>query len=133
MAGRVLCVVAVTMLLMTNPVVAGQDSDGDGLSDEQEKEKNWNPDNPDMDGDGLHDGEEVNDYLTDPEDADSDSDGIADGEEVERGSDPTKSDKKNSNSGEQLDDIHTRTIPLPWWVLIAIAIVAIVGLYKLSR
>lgn len=46
-----------------------EDSDGDGLTDEEEAELGTNPYNPDSDGDGYMDGEEVGAY-TDPWDAD---------------------------------------------------------------
>ena len=42
------------------------DTDGDGLSDEAETPLGTDPHNPDTDGDGFGDGEEVNDYHTDP-------------------------------------------------------------------
>ena len=38
---------------------ANQDSDSDGLTDQQEAERGTDPNNPDTDGDGLTDGEEV--------------------------------------------------------------------------
>lgn len=89
----------------------GQDSDGDGLSDEFEgliaelagsgldpndydtdDDKLWDkfeldvsrtmPDKPDTDGDGLSDGDEWNKYLTDPLKVDTDFDGLRDDEEV---------------------------------------------------
>jgi hypothetical protein len=47
----------------------GEDSDGDGLSDEEEAELGTDPDDPDTDGDGVSDGDEV-DAGTDPLDAD---------------------------------------------------------------
>lgn len=58
------------------------DSDGDGLSDDEETERGTDPRNPDSDGDGLKDGEEVYRYRTDPLDDDTDGDGYDDGEEV---------------------------------------------------
>lgn len=45
----------------------------------------------DTDGDGLSDQEE-NDLGTDPQESDSDGDGVDDGEEVQQGSDPTDPD-----------------------------------------
>lgn len=55
----------------TDPVsITGEveDSDGDGLSDQEEDERGTDPTNPDSDGDGYDDGVEVRDG-TDPEDA----------------------------------------------------------------
>ena len=64
------------------------DSDGDGLSDEQEVELGTDPNNADSDDDGLNDGEEFT-ANTDPNNADSDNDGVDDGTEVNLESDPT--------------------------------------------
>ena len=47
---------------------------------------------PDTDGDGLTDDDETNIYGTDPNDPDSDDDGLDDGEEVAFGSDPNMFD-----------------------------------------
>jgi outer membrane protein OmpA-like peptidoglycan-associated protein len=66
----------------------GEDSDGDGLSDEKEIKLGTDPKNPDTDGDGLTDGEEVNKHKTDPSNPDTDFGGIDDGAEVGRGTDP---------------------------------------------
>ncbi len=67
------------------------DSDGDGVSDEQEEKDGTDPNNPDTDGDGLTDGEEK-EHGTDPKNPDTDGDGINDGDEVKDGTDPTKED-----------------------------------------
>ncbi len=66
---------------------AGLDSDGDGVSDEDEIANGTDPNNPDSDGDGLSDGDEQQ-YGTDPNDPDSDDDGISDGDEVDLGTNP---------------------------------------------
>ncbi|MCB9743524.1 MAG: TlpA family protein disulfide reductase [Alphaproteobacteria bacterium] len=63
------------------------DSDGDGLSDPDELALGTDPLLADSDGDGLDDGEEL-DLDTDPWLVDSDGDGLGDGVEVEAGSDP---------------------------------------------
>ena len=47
------------------PFGAGQDSDGDGLSNSEEAALGTDPNNPDSDGDGWQDGDEVAQY-TDP-------------------------------------------------------------------
>jgi Tol biopolymer transport system component len=70
----------------TNP-----DTDGDGLSDGDEVARGTDPTNPDTDGDGIPDGREL-EIGTDPTDADSDADGLPDGAELEAGLDPTASD-----------------------------------------
>jgi len=93
-----------------HPVATPGDSDGDGLTDDEDP----NPNNPDTDGDGFDDGTEVEegtnpedptdfpvatpgdldgDGLTDDEDPnpnnpDTDGDGFDDGTEVEEGTNP---------------------------------------------
>jgi outer membrane protein OmpA-like peptidoglycan-associated protein/opacity protein-like surface antigen len=65
----------------TNPNAA--DSDNDGISDGEEVKKNGtDPLKSDFDGDGLIDGDEINKYKTDPRNKDTDGDGVNDGEEV---------------------------------------------------
>lgn len=90
--------------------LAATDSDGDGLSNQQEFQRGSNPRNNDTDGDGLLDGAETaanalnadsdGDGLSDgaevnapipsnPNLADTDGDGVTDRDEVARGTDPT--------------------------------------------
>ena len=64
------------------------DSDGDGLSDDDEIIYGTLPGNPDSDADGLSDGDEILIYSTSPNNADSDGDFINDGDEVVNGTDP---------------------------------------------
>lgn len=64
------------------------DSDDDGIQDGDELVIGSDPNNPDSDGDGLRDGDELTNG-TDPNDADSDGDGITDGDELANGTDPT--------------------------------------------
>ncbi len=59
-----------------------RDPDGDGLVNKDEKQIGTDKHNPDTDGDGLWDGEEVNQYLTNPLAPDSDNDGLTDFAEV---------------------------------------------------
>lgn len=58
--------------------LAEVDSDGDGLTDDEEGLFGTDPRNPDSDGDGLPDGDEIDLGML-PLDPDSDWDGIADG------------------------------------------------------
>lgn len=72
------------------PPVVNQiiDTDGDGLTDEQETSLGTNIQSTDSDSDGLFDFEEVKIYKTDPLNADTDGDGYKDGEEVRTGYNP---------------------------------------------
>jgi len=77
------------------------DTDNDGLQDGREvNELGTDPTDPDTDGDGLQDGREVSELETDPTDADTDGDGLNDGQEIERGTDPTGPDTDD----DRLDD-----------------------------
>ena len=69
------------------------DTDGDGLTDEDEVRRGTDPNNPDTDGDGLLDGEEVLRYKTNPLNPDTDGDGLTDGQEVRKyGTNPLNPD-----------------------------------------
>ncbi len=63
----------------SDPVITGDDSDGDGLSNEQEAELGTNPNNADSDADGMPDGWEVENGLNptlDDAGLDADKDGL---------------------------------------------------------
>lgn len=73
-------------LLSIRVALAGVDSDGDGLTDDEELRLGMNPNNPadallDQDRDGLNALEEFR-AGTDPRNPDTDGDGISDGDEV---------------------------------------------------
>lgn len=70
-----------------NPVDAQEDFDRDGLTNLQEHQRGTDLRNPDSDNDGLMDGDEVN-RQTNPLLADTDGDGIPDGIEVQTNSNP---------------------------------------------
>ena len=74
---------------VTVEVVVPLDSDGDGLTDEEEAILGTDPLNADSDADGLNDGDEVSVYGTNPLSHDTDGDGFSDGEEIADGADPT--------------------------------------------
>lgn len=64
------------------------DSDGDGLTNDEERTAGTSVAKPDTDGDGLGDREEVKVYDTDPKNSDTDGDGYSDGDEVKNGYNP---------------------------------------------
>ncbi|GEM_PF-3067602 len=70
------------------PTDGSLDTDGDGLTNDQELQLGTDPNKADTDGDGLSDGDEVNKYHTDPKKADTDGDGYPDGVEVQKGYNP---------------------------------------------
>ena len=82
------------------------DSDGDGLTDEEEVMGGTDPQSSDSDGDGLSDGEEVVRYQTDPLRQDTDADGLMDGAEIVYSqTDPLQSDSDGDNlkDGAEVD------------------------------
>lgn len=85
------------------------DTDGDGLTDGDEVNTHkTNPLQSDTDSDGLSDGEEVNTYSTDPNRADTDGDGVSDGDEVKNNTSPTNSDTDGDGvpDGEDKDPLN---------------------------
>ncbi len=66
------------------------DSDGDGLTDAEEKEIGTDPYSADTDCDGLPDKFEIEQTKTDPLKKDTDSDGINDGDELDLDLNPLK-------------------------------------------
>jgi hypothetical protein len=90
---------------VTPPASAGQDSDKDGISDDDEVLRTGtDPNKADSDGDGLNDGVEVL-YRMNPLDADMDKDGVSDGLEVAQGSDPFFPDQNANISPELSEDV----------------------------
>lgn len=88
-------------------VEAPKDSDGDGLTDDDEQKTYFtNPRIADSDGDGLSDGDEVRVYRTNPNKADTDQGGINDGDEAKRGTDPLA-------AADDKAQVEKRAIPAP--------------------
>lgn len=84
----------------------GGDSDGDGISDEDETAiHGTDPQNPDSDADGLTDGEEINEYNTNPLNADSDADLMPDGYEVQNNLNPLVDDASLDGDEDGLSNL----------------------------
>jgi outer membrane protein OmpA-like peptidoglycan-associated protein len=97
------------------PFDKNKDSDGDGLTDEEEKILGTDPHNPDTDGDGLSDGDEVHIYHTDPLKKDTDGDGLSDGDEVKiYHTDPLKWDTDGDGLSDGDEVLKYHTDPLKW-------------------
>ena len=77
-----------TFVELPTVVASMIDTDGDGLSDEEEQQLGLNIQNQDNDSDGLIDWEEVKIYQTNPLKSDTDGDGNPDGAEVANGYNP---------------------------------------------
>lgn len=119
------------------PTSPACDSDGDGVSDDDEATNGTNPNNPDTDGDGVSDGEEVHGtddpstpYVptgtSDPLDpcdplptsiaCDGDGDGVSDDDEATNGTNPNDPDTDGDgvSDGEEVygtDDPSTPYVP----------------------
>lgn len=121
---KYLSILAIFLIFLPAVARAAVDSDGDGLSDEDEiKIYHTDPNNPDTDGDGYNDGLELRNgyspynprkvkldksdidgdglsdalelkFHTDPTNPDTDGDGYKDGEEIKAGFDPLSKSKK---------------------------------------
>ncbi|PIR20693.1 MAG: hypothetical protein COV45_03840 [Deltaproteobacteria bacterium CG11_big_fil_rev_8_21_14_0_20_47_16] len=84
------------------------DTDDDGISDLDE----FNKFLVDTDSDGLSDGDEIENYGTDPSKPDSDNDGLSDGDEVNLyGTDPLKADTDGGGARDGLE-VQQGTDPL---------------------
>jgi hypothetical protein len=98
----------------TPPPSAGQDSDADGIADDEEVlVTGTDPNNGDSDGDGLVDGVEVNNRMN-PLDPDMDRDGVSDGQEVDQGTDPFFPEQPDipADLEDQVSEFLTRAIEL---------------------
>lgn len=79
---------------LESPLLQPQDTDEDGLTDEEESALGTSINSADTDGDGLFDREEVKIYKTDPLVADTDGDKVNDGDEIKNNSDPLVKDQE---------------------------------------
>lgn len=96
---------------MKGTIIVGADSDGDGLTDDDEINiYGTDPDNPDTDSDGLNDGDEVI-LGTDPLLSDTDGDGLSDGDEVNvHGTNPLLADTDGDGYSDG-DEVFITTDP----------------------
>ena len=91
----------------------GDDNDGDGLTNGEERKLGTNPEVADTDGDGLTDGEEVTRYRTNPLSIDTDGDGLSDGDEVRKyKTSPTNSDTDGDRLTDGDEILRSNTDPL---------------------
>lgn len=89
------------------------DPDGDGLTNDQEKQFGTDPKNPDSDGDGIKDGDEVNVYHTNPLKKDTDGDGLSDYDEIFKyHTDPLKVDTDGDGLSDYDEVMKYNTNPL---------------------
>ncbi|MBI1842739.1 MAG: hypothetical protein HYR88_18010, partial [Verrucomicrobia bacterium] len=88
------------------------DPDGDGLTNAQELAAGANPLKADSDGDGLSDGDERQRYHTDPVSPDTDGDGLSDLAEVQMGTSPLKRDTDGDGLSDRAEVRDYRTDPL---------------------
>jgi hypothetical protein len=98
----------------TPPPAAGQDSDRDGIADDEEVlVTGTDPNQADSDGDGLVDGVEVDSRMN-PLDPDMDKDGVSDGQEVDQGTDPLFPEQPDvpADLENQVSEFLTRAIEL---------------------
>lgn len=100
---------------VVEPSPAAIDTDGDGLSDDEELAIGSDPLNRDYDADGILDGEEVYLYGTDPLNNDTDGDGLLDGDEVYLyGTDPLSADTDGDGLSDTDELFIYGTDPLRW-------------------
>jgi outer membrane protein OmpA-like peptidoglycan-associated protein len=89
------------------------DSDGDGLTDAEERQIGTDPYDPDTDKDRLSDGQEVKVYKTDPLNPDTDWDYLKDGDEVlTHKTDPLLRDTDNGGVCDGHEVLEDGTNPL---------------------
>ena len=100
------------------------DSDGDGLTDDEELVHGTSPYKSDTDNDGLSDYYEIFTTQTDPTKADSDNDGLNDGEEVSLGTDPLKADTDNDLWNDSIDPSPRQVLIPNILILVATGLIA---------
>ena len=108
-------VIGATQTIVANQTAAAvagqQDTDGDGLLNQQEASYGTDPNNADTDRDGLIDGQEVFQTGTSPLVPDTDGDGLLDGDEIKRRTNPLIPDTDGDSSRDG-DEVRLGTDPL---------------------
>jgi hypothetical protein len=86
-------------------LVRDEDTDSDGLTNEEEFAAGTDYNDSDTDDDGVQDGPETKDYGTDPLSGDTDDDGARDGVEIRGETNPTDPDTDGDGllDGQELD------------------------------
>ena len=103
-AGKALAAAQATATAAALTAVVAGDSDGDGLSNDQEAARGTDPNRADSDADGLSDGDEVLIYATDPTNRDSDGDVLTDFDEINsHNTNPTQSDSDGDGAADGLE------------------------------
>lgn len=92
--------------LKKGDLIAGSDSDRDGLTNITEYLFHTNPLSGDSDKDGLRDGDETLRLHTNPLKPDSDNDGLMDGEEMTLGLSPLKADTDGDGVLDAMEKRH---------------------------
>lgn len=95
---------------LTDPNKA--DSDDDGLDDKEEIELESDPLDADTDNDTLQDGIEVSLHLTNPLKKDTDGDTIDDNDELDQGLNPRKTDSDDDGLQDDFEQATSNTDPL---------------------
>lgn len=102
-----IAIIAPIMIIVFVVLFLVVDADGDGLNNLAEIQEGTGIFDSDSDNDGLNDGDELNNYDTDPLDYDCDNDGISDGIEIDTyGTNPLDDDSDNDGL-DDYKEIHT--------------------------
>lgn len=103
-AGKALAAAQATATAAALTAVVAGDSDGDGLSNDQEAARGTDPNRADSDADGLSDGDEVLIYATDPTSRDGDGDVLTDFDEINtHGTNPNQGDSDGDGAADGLE------------------------------
>lgn len=105
-------ILAISLLIINIPSLVRYDSDGDGLSDEQETKLGTNPMEYDTDKDGLDDRNELTIFGSDPTLFDTDGDKLSDRQEQVYGTNPLSQDTDKDGLSDHYEVFITHSNPL---------------------